>query len=115
MRAILWWLAATFVLVQAGRWGQTLRAQDTRSSSLSREAVDDRVYEALQNTIREAVRHYDVDRFSECCAVFQGGLVAVQVFLDSRPELQGAIRRGLADAEQATSNYRRAWVLRRVI
>ncbi len=105
------WLLLTLALLP----GSSAPAVDRPPRALGDEALDDRVDDALRRVIREGVEHYKADRLAECAAVFQGGLVAVQSFLQHRPNLQDAIRKGLASAEQETSSYQRAWALRQVI
>src|SRR5206468_2203881 len=85
------------------------------AAPLTREALDERVYYLLYPVMNEGADLYNTGSPNSCSFLFQGALMAVEPLLDHRPELQKAVRKGLADARQQTNPSRRAWAMREIL
>jgi hemoglobin len=93
--------------------GAPLRAQQDAAET---KALDRKVYDLLREVINTGADLYNRqgDR-AGCYRLYQGSLMTLRPLLAHRPELQQAIDRGLAGAEQEPNVGRRAFALRAVI
>jgi hypothetical protein len=79
-------------------------------------AADKQMYDALREVILTGRDLFNKQGdYSGCFRVFQGSLIAVKPLLGHRPDLQKAIDKGMADAEQMSYMHQRAFALRKVL
>jgi len=80
-----------------------------------RKEADQLLNLALRDLINRGRDHYNNGNPSACYFMFQGALQVTALQLDSRPELQKAVRNGLIEAEANPDMRQRAWMLRNVL
>jgi hemoglobin len=91
--------------------GSLAAAEKGKSGPLSRETHDRRVHAALYKVTLEGVEMFNGGRHTAAAYYFQAAATSLAPFLDHRPELQEALQKALADAEEEPSAVRRARIL----
>jgi hemoglobin len=98
--------AAIILLATAG-----LAAADQPAEPLSRKALDEAVYDLTRDMLAEGAQLYNAGYQTACAYLFRGALTSMAPLLDHRPDLQRAVRQGLANAQRMASVDDRAWAL----
>jgi hemoglobin len=115
LATVIGWLCLVGPHAGAAAPGPEDSGEDKHAAPLSREALDKQVYEGLGDAHADGAELYNTGHPSACAYLFQGALTTALPLLEHRPDLQKAIRRGLADALRETSMGHRAWMLHEVI
>src|SRR5437764_4562458 len=89
------------------------RAADDQPAD--RKALDQQIYKTLRDVINKGADLYNAGDQNGCYRFYEGALVALQPFLEHRPEMQKAITDGIDNARRNPELARRAFVLRDVI
>ncbi len=101
-------LLAGWGLLLAGAAG---RAADAAASPPSPKELDRTVYATVSAVMNEAAALYNAGNPTASAYLFRGALMSLDPLLNHRPELQKAIRQGLAEAQRLPEIDRRAWAL----
>jgi hemoglobin len=89
------------------------RAADDQPAD--RKTLDQQIYKTLRDVINKGADLYNAGDQNGCYRFYEGALVALQPFLEHRPEMQKAITDGIDNARRNPELARRAFVLRDVI
>jgi hemoglobin len=104
-------LAGLAVLLAGGAGRSAPQAPSPGAGPLDRKDLDRAVYQALTDVMNEAADLYNGGGAAASAALYRGALLAVEPLLGHRPDLQRAVRQGLADAQRFPDAGRRAWAL----
>src|SRR5262245_32918826 len=120
MRALDLFLMRLVVLLAGGTGlamaaGQNRQGVDSATSPLSQKDQEKKHDQAVSQTISEVMKEaadlYNAGYKVAGAYLFRGALMSVIPLLDHRPDLQKAIRQGLADANRLPDIDGRAWTL----
>jgi hemoglobin len=107
--------AAAVLLVLASLAGACQEGAGKQAAGDTK-AADKQMYDALREVINTGRELFNKNGdYSGCYRVFQGSLITIKPLLTHRPDLQKAIDKGLADAEQMSYTHQRAFALRKVL
>jgi hemoglobin len=95
--------------------GLTGSAWAADEKPLDRADLNQRIYKALRDVVRQGAELYNTGNPGACYRLYAGSLLTLEPLLDQRPDLQKAIEHGLADARRQSAETARAWALRYVI
>jgi hemoglobin len=104
-------LSLSFCLALAG----TVRAADAPPSKPDNSATDIKINQGVVSAITLGVELYNSGDPAGCYRVYQGALMALTPFLDTRPDLKNTVVSGLAQAESQPTAAQRATALRKVL
>jgi hemoglobin len=97
-------VAGAALLASAGTRAGAADSKET--APLSRDALDRRVHTALFKVLSDGADLFNDGKRNEAAFYFEGAAAALAALLDHRPELQAALRDGLADAQTLAPTQR---------